>query len=388
MKIGHYIPGIWNKGGVASYIRRVSEEQKRIGHDVVFFDLRSSYLAGNEHDKTILAENEAEVFQRCAEQQIDILHVHSVLSSSAPTVPTIRTVHGHQPYCPNGGRFLKRLGQPCNRSYNTLGCTLNHFVNHCGSVRPAALSAGFRATWQEMRTLRSIPAITVSQFLKEQMVRSGYAEDNIHVLHLPAPDVKVTAPPPREGTPHFLFLGRMTPQKGVDWLLKATKEVTVPIHVDIAGEGYEEPPLRHLAAQLGLEDRVTFHGWVNGEQVNTLLSQARALVFPSLWHEPGGTVAFEAMVNSRAVVMSRVGGMPEVITEEVNGLLVEPGDTTALVRAMERLALDWPLASRLGEAGRQIAPASFSLKSHVEALMELYALYTVVDPATNNLAHS
>lgn len=159
----------------------------------------------------------------------------------------------------------------------------------------------------------------------------------------------------------------------IAWLLRAVQEVRAPVHLDIAGEGYEEPEMRRLAAHLGLDDRVTFHGWVSGDQVSALLSQSRALVFPSVWHEPGGTVAFEAMVNGRAVIMSRGGGMPEVITKGVNGLLVEPNDVPGLARAIEHLAQDWSLAHRLGEAGRQAAPESFSLRSHVEVLMGLYA---------------
>lgn len=376
MKIGHYDPSIWANGGVASYIGRVSQEQKRLGHEVVYFDRLPSHVAGREDEPTISVTDDAEMFRTCAKRKLDILHVHSTISSTACPVPLIRTLHTHQPYCPNGGRFLKRLGQPCNRSYNAIGCACNHLVNHCGSIRPMPMIAGFRATRNEMRTLHTVPTITVSHFLKEQMVRSGYAEDNIHVLHLPAPDVKVTAPPPRGGIPHFVFLGRLTPQKGVDWLLRATKEVTVPIHVDIAGEGYDERKLRCLAAQLGLEDRVTFHGWVSGDKMNSLITQARALVFPSIWHEPAGFVSLDASVNGRAVIASQVGGIPEYVSQDINGVLVEPNNVANLMWAMECLASDWPLANRLGEAGRQIASASFSLKSHVEALMKLYELHS------------
>jgi glycosyltransferase involved in cell wall biosynthesis len=87
------------------------------------------------------------------------------------------------------------------------------------------------------------------------------------------------------------------------------------------------------------------------------------------------------------VIMSRVGGMPEVISEDVNGLLVEPNDVHALAKAIERLATDWSLADRLGRMGRQIAPASYSLESHVETLMELYALHGGMKPSGTELVH-
>ena len=373
---------------MASYIRRVSGEQERQGHEVLFIDVASAENPVAVNEQTVLVKDEQDLFHACAKHHLDILHVHSVLSSRACPVPLIRTVHGHQPYCPSGGRFLKRQGQPCNRRYSLAGCALGHLKDHCGSVRPANILAEFRGTWAEMRTLRSIPTITVSRFLKEQMVRSGYAEERIHVLHLPAPDVKTYSPPPSEGIPRFVFLGRLTPEKGVSWLLRALKETTVPVHLDIAGEGFEEPELRRLAAQLNVQDRVTFHGWIDGERVHSLLREARALVFPSVWHEPGGTVAFEAMVNGRAVVMSRVGGMPEVISEEVNGLLVEPNDVAALARAIDRLAADWTGAKRFGDAGRKTASADYTLEAHVEKLIGFYAQYSTICASTTSACSS
>ena len=376
MRIGHYDPAIWANGGIASYVRRISQEQVRLGHDAVYFDRLSSHAAGKENEPVITVKDDAELFCACAEQKLDILHLHSAISRSDCPVPAIRTLHTHQPYCPSGGRFLKRHAKPCHRRYSLMGCTLGHLRDHCGSVRPARMLAEFRSTWNERETLCSIPTIAVSYFLKEQMVRSGYAEELIHVLHLPAPEVKASVPPPATGVPRFVFLGRLTPEKGAGWLLKALKEMTVPVHLDIAGEGHQEPELRRLAVRLGIENRVTFHGWIDGERVNCLLREARALVFPSVWHEPGGTVALEAMVNGRAVIMSRVGGMPEVICPEVNGLLVEPNDVFALARAMERLAADGELARRLGAEGRKIAAAQHTLESYVERLMKLYSLQT------------
>jgi glycosyltransferase involved in cell wall biosynthesis len=375
MKIGHFTTGIWLPGGVASYIGRVSAGQRRIGHEIVYLDTIEPIAGVADASKAVhYVQEPGELYSSAKALGVDILHVHTVLPVGAQMkLPTIRTVHGHAPYCPSGGRFFKRSGQPCNRNYSLMGCGWNHFAQRCGSVRPKQMMVSFQNTWQEMRTLRLILTVTVSHFLKAQMVRAGYPEENIHVLHLPAPDVKNCVPPPRDGVPRFLFLGRITPSKGVDWLLRAVQQVQTPIHVDIAGSGDLEPEMRRLSEQLGLSDRVTFHGWVDSDRVNELLSHARALVFPSVWHEPGGTVAFEAMVNGRAVVMSLVGGMPEVVHEGQNGLLVAPNDAPALARTIGRLAGDWELAWRLGEAGRKTAAEEFTLDAHVAHLMDLYA---------------
>lgn len=374
MKIGHYAHGIWLPGGVASYIRRISREQIRLGHDVVYFDLASAGITSNDAaEQVCFAQDEDELFRLAAQQGLDILHVHSTLAPRQIfPVPVIRTVHGHQPYCPSGGRFLKRQQQPCDRAYSTLGCSWNHIVSRCGSVRPMQMLNGFRDTRNEMQMLNKIPTITVSHFLKQQMIRSGYDPNLIHVLHLPAPEVKTYVPPPTEGVPRFVFLGRITPQKGVAWLLRAVKEVSIPIQVDIAGEGYEELAMKQLSSHLSLNDRVTFHGWVSAERIHVLLSDARALIFPSIWHEPAGLVSLDAMSNGRPVIGSRAGGIPEFIEEGVNGLLVEPNDVSGLADAIKCLASDLGLAQQLGRAGHEEAVSHYTMSIHMEQLFKLY----------------
>lgn len=378
MKIGHYMRGIWEKGGVASYIRRISAAQEAEGHEIVYFDSLAPESSQPVHDRPVrFVRNDAELTSLAASMCLDILHVHTAIAAGTRTsVPTIRTVHGHQPYCPSGSRFLKRTDMPCDRSYGLAGCVWGKLIDRCGSARPGRMIEDFRLTSDELSTLRKIPSLTVSKFLKEQMVRSGHPESSISVLYLPAPvrpdDAPAKQPSPKIGVPHFVFAGRLTPQKGVAWLLKAASQVETDIHVDIAGEGYQADELKALSRRLGIADRVTFHGWVDGDKIDALLTQARALVFPSVWHEPGGTVAFEAMVNARAVVMSRVGGMPEIVGDGDTGILVNPGDVNGLARAITHLAVDWHEARLLGDQGYAKVQQKFGFDDHMNQLMGHY----------------
>lgn len=378
MRIGHYMTGLSDPGGIGNYIRRVSRAQREEGNIVVYFDHLSRLPdarpdAKTEAQNVIYAESDADLLRKAAQADVDILHIHTTVEVGADApVPVIRTLHGHQPYCPSGTRYFKRQACPCDRAYSVVGCTWGHFVNRCGSIRPHNLLNDFRRTHIERETMRHIPVIAVSDYLKREMVRIGYAPDRIHVLHTYAPEPKEFAPPPQGGVPRFAYIGRMTPEKGVDWFLRAAQQVKTPIAIDLAGEGPAEADLKRLTAERGLQDRVTFHGWVQSAQVHALLAGARALVFPSVWHEPGGAVAGEAMANGRAVIMSRVGGMPEYVQQDVNGLLVGPNDTEALARAMERFAGDWELARALGVKGSQIAQERFSFRAHIQTLQRLY----------------
>ncbi len=371
MIIGHYDHETWTPGGLASYIRRVSRAQVSMGHKVHYFS--GPGLSGETADEApIFVGSDEELFDRARELEIDILHLHRSISIAPPAdLAVVRTIHGHQAYCPSGGKFLKRSQQPCNQAYSVTGCLMNMAIEHCGSVRPERVLAGFRYTWDEMRTLGNIPVVTVSEFLKERMVEVGYSAEQIEVIYLMPPEIVPVSLPPSEGMPRFVFLGRITPSKGLNWLVRAVASARVPVALDVVGSGDGEADARALVRSLGIEERVTFHGWVDQGRVAELIGASRALVFPSLWHEPGGTVAFEAMARGRSVVMSRVGEMPEVILDGVNGLVVEPNDVGGLATAIDRLAIDYKLACELGQRGAERV-CDFRLENHMEKLMGVY----------------
>ena len=376
MRIGHYTYNIWEQGGVASYIHRLGTYQRKDGHTIYYLDSKTDInVLNTEREPPIIVRNDNDLFIQAKILKLDILHLHTAICiSSTQCIPVIRTIHGHQPYCPSGGKYLKRWSQPCDRAYSLAGCLWGHLVDRCGSIRPHNLSADFHNTWDEMRVLRDVQAIANSQFLKEQMIHSGYADNLINVVYHPAPHLQKYVPPPQENIPRFLFLGRIVPQKGLDWLLHSLEKVTVPVHLDIAGDGYQESEMRLLSQRLKLTDKVTFYGWVNEAKTFQLLQSARALIFPSLWHEPAGLVSLEAAAAGRSVIASRVGGIPEYIAQQQHPLLVQPNDIESLARKIETLALNWSLAKQLGEEGRKMVQDRFSMKQHLEQIMQLYKL--------------
>lgn len=373
MIIGHYEQNIWAAGGLAAYIRRIGQAQRSLGHTVYYFSRFASVIADCEDLHPILVNDEEDLYAQAKRLKLDILHLHGEVTSAPPrSLAVIRTLQGHQPYCPSGSKFLKQSNQPCDRAYRLLGCLQGHFLDRCGSIRPTQLIQNFQATHQIHKVLSQMPVVVVSQFLKDRLIEAGYPAASIHVLHLFAPKVFEPSSPPNLGVPRFVFLGRITPEKGLSWLLTAIARVSVPIHLDVAGQGNQAAQIQQQIKTLELHDRVSLHGWLNEAQTEQLIAQARAVVYPSIWHEPGGTVAFEAMAQSRALVMSRVGGMPEVVQAGVNGLLVEPNDVEQLARSIEQLANDWQMAKQLGERGRSLAIERFSLDQHLAQLMQIY----------------
>ena len=121
----------------------------------------------------------------------------------------------------------------------------------------------------------------------------------------------------------------------------------------IIGDGPQKPELQQLTSSLGLTGRVLFHDPVPHDTLPALYGAVDAGVFPSIGDEAFGITIAEAMSCGKPVIASHIGGIPEVVgSEESCGLLVPPGDVTALAQAMRRLADDAGLRTRLGATAR------------------------------------
>lgn len=374
MRIAHFMHCIWEAGGIASYIARVSEMQRADGHEIFYFDLESARSAEHAADEHVIyVKDDADLLERVRQRSIDLLHAHTLVRGlERVSVPCVRMVHGHQPYCPSGSRYLSRSSKPCNRSYTLLGCTWGHLVDHCGSIRPRNFVDDFRRTEAEMRGLRHVWVVTPSEFVRQQLIRAGYEASRIESVSLPVPERPAPSPPPQTSPPRFTFIGRLVESKGVLSLIRSMAYVKSNARVDLAGSGPAEGECRALIDRLNLKDRVTLHGWLDQNSVIQLLQNSRALLFPSVWHEPGGTAAFEAMMAGRAVICSRVGGMPEVVLDEQCGILYQPADEKTLASAIDRLAGNWDLAARFGAFARAHVVANYTLRRHVDHLMSIY----------------
>jgi glycosyltransferase involved in cell wall biosynthesis len=158
--------------------------------------------------------------------------------------------------------------------------------------------------------------------------------------------------------PYVLAIGRHVPQKGFDVLLRAFTELVrggeTSHDLVLAGDGAERANLEALAGELGVSGRVRFVGRVGREEAVGLFAGCSFFVLPSR-HEPMGIVNLEAMAAGKAVVASRVGGVPELVADGKTGLLVAGGEVGALAAAMGRMIRDEGLRCSLGRAGRERA---------------------------------
>jgi glycosyltransferase involved in cell wall biosynthesis len=169
-------------------------------------------------------------------------------------------------------------------------------------------------------------------------------------------------------------VARLEPEKGHRYLIEAMPPIlrgAPETWLVIVGEGSLEAELRSLAASLPgrAGDRIVFTG--RREDVAAITGEIDVAVLPSL-REAQGISILEAMARRKPVVASAVGGIPEVLTNGLDGLLVPPGDPVALANACIRLACSPELRARVGEAGRATVEARFSLDAMVRQIEEVY----------------
>ena len=174
----------------------------------------------------------------------------------------------------------------------------------------------------------------------------------------------------------LLFVGRLVRTKGARDAIRALGLVhDLPVTLDVVGDGFDRAACEAAAAELGLADRVTFHGWLPREQVSGLYQAADAFIFPS-YREPGGNVVFEAMAHGLPLIVSDIGG-PGNVVDESCGIRIHPvsPDQYALdlAAAIMRLAGDAQLRAALGDGARHRAAEVALWDSRIRQAEGLYA---------------
>lgn len=229
----------------------------------------------------------------------------------------------------------------------------------------------------EASFVRTISKYNIA-FLSEHV--PGFDAKKSHVIHSSVDLSQIHAvPAERSDVARILYIGSMEPRKGVDNLLHALAALSSAHNwrCDLIGKGSEKANLEQLARTLGLEDRVTFLGPRSFEEVADAYRSADVVVAPSVYGARGRTegipnVVIEALAHRRAVITSRISGIPELVEDNVTGLLVEPNDIAGLSAAISSVLEDPAGAQAFGDAGRKVVEREFDLTTNVKRQLELF----------------
>ncbi len=213
-------------------------------------------------------------------------------------------------------------------------------------------------------------------------VKSISPQSNVEILpnYVELPELCSNAAVDNDANVAVLFLGEVGTRKGVYDLLPAFKDALTQfpeLHLIIGGNG-DVDQARALAVELKIENHVVFAGWVSGEAKLDLLRRAQIYVLPS-YNEGLPVSLLEAMSWQVPVISTRVGGIPELVREGVDGLLIDAGDRAALSSAIVKLGQNVKLRRKMGMAARERVEHNFSKLVVLPKLEQLYRSFMPFD---------
>ena len=219
----------------------------------------------------------------------------------------------------------------------------------------------------------------ISSFARSQMMKqSPYAHWNKFIVSPLGVDLERFAPRPFRAAPdpfEILCVGRLTPAKGQHLLIDAVERLAKAggrVRLRLVGGGPDEAALREHAAQSAFPECVVFEGAVNQDRIRTFFAAADLFCLPS-FAEGVPVVLMEAMAMEIPCVTTHITGIPELIRNGIDGLLVAPSDLDALAGALARLICDAGLRERMGKSGRARVVEQYDLRRSVERLAGIFA---------------
>jgi glycosyltransferase involved in cell wall biosynthesis len=303
-----------------------------------------------------------------------IVHFHQWTKALSPSVliapvryglPAVVTLHDYFLACPNGAYYHFRAGKPCRLRPLSGACT----VSACDRAGYAHKLVRLFRQWATRAALArcgaSLSLLNVSA--RAATIVEPFLPKNHRRLTITSP-IEISHQPPVDVARNrsFVFVGRLTEEKGVRQLAELAHAARLPL--TIIGEG----PLGHDLQQLGETIRCT--GWLEGAALEAIMREARVLVFPSTWYETTGLVVLEALARGIPAVVSRRTAATDFVSDDVNGFTFDPDDRDGLLACLRRLEQDDALVARLGrEAYRRYWADPLSDRSHVAKLMAAYA---------------
>lgn len=268
----------------------------------------------------------------------DVVHIHNLFPNLSPAVlraagdvastAVVMTLHNYRSMCLPA--TLLRDGEICEACVGKVPWRGVAYRCYRDSLPGSAALAASLVVHRRLHSFDRVRVfLAISRFVRDQHVTAGLPADRMAIK----PNFAWPSRRRAGAGAYFLYAGRLAEEKGLEPLVTAWRGMAAPLV--IVGDGPDRDRLEHIA-----HGGVEFRGSVPGDEVPALIAEARAVLVPSVWHEPAGKVVLEAYAAGVPVIASAVGALPEFVDDGVTGYLVPPADPDAWRAAARRLLDD------------------------------------------------
>jgi glycosyltransferase involved in cell wall biosynthesis len=325
---------IWNRETCADLRRVLREERPEIVHFTNTFPLISPaayYTARNEGTKVV------------------------------------QSLHNYRLLCPNAQ--LLRDGRPCETCLGRMVAwpAVQHacYRNDRRSTAVVAAMLAFHrglGTWQRAVDLY----LALTEFGRRKFIDGGLPQEKIAVK----PNFIRVDPGTGDGSGGYaVFVGRLSPEKGIETILGAWSQLKIDLPLKIVGDGPLAERVRQAAQQ---DSRISWLGHQPSDRVLEIMGSARFLLLPSLWYEGLPKIIVEAFSKGTPVIASNLGAMTELIAHGQNGMLFTPGDSSALAEAVSGANENVDRLAQMRRGARAEFERKFTAAANYELLMSAY----------------
>jgi glycosyltransferase involved in cell wall biosynthesis len=351
------------------------------GHRVVRYSTHNDRVAGM--NRLALAGNTLwnsstyrELRALIRQERPHVAHFHNTFPLVSPAgyyaakaegVPVVQTLHNYRLLCPNALFF--RDGRVCEDCMSKV-IPWPGVVHKCyrGSRAASGLVTAMLTTHRVLRTWTEMvdAYVALTEFARRKFVEGGLPAEKMVVK----PNFVYPDPGPGEGRGGYaLFVGRLSPEKGVGTLLAAWERLDRPVPLKVVGDG----PLREQVVEA--PDRrpcVEYLGYRPAEEVHGLMKEASMLVFPSEWYETFGRVAAEAFATATPVIAADIGAVAELVEHGHTGLRFRPGDPEDLAAQVGWFLSHPEEHARMRREARAEFEAKYTAERNHQMMMEIY----------------
>ncbi len=367
------------------------------GHDVAELSYNDdNSIKFKEHNAVLLNDFNSGVFKKLGnifwnyeaasklekkltEKKYQIFHGHNIHTRLSPSIifkakeyglKTIITLHDLKYVCPHYS--MLHNNQICE---DCKGGTYYHAIlNKChkNSYIKSALVAAELYNFQRLKLHNNVDAfISPSLFLMNKYKEMGFKGKIIYLPNFVEAPKEISKKLENSMDKNYLFVGRLSFEKGIFILLEAFKKNTFTL--DIVGDGPLKNTLIEYVNKNGLQDRINFHGHLSTKNVLQMVMNAKALILPSETYENAPISILEALSFGKIILGSNLGGIPEMVHDSKNGFLFAPGNSDAINNAILKCeSLSYKENKEFSDYSLELVNTVFSKETHYNNLIKLY----------------